>query len=91
MQSQTAMQKKQEPESNPMKNGQLNFGVVAPPDKLPNASVYNTVYSMETKEPQKEARFQGGNKLTAGKLSAGCKIGSALIALLAIIPFIRKH
>ena len=28
-----------------MKNEALNFGVVAPPDQLPNYSLYNTVYS----------------------------------------------
>lgn len=78
-------------ENNPMKNGQLNFGVVAPPDKLPNASLYNTVYSNETKEPKSQAKLGSGNNLTAGKISAGCAISAMILAAFSILPFIRKH
>lgn len=71
-----------------MKNEPLNFGVVAPPSTLPNASLYNTVYS-EDSTPK--VPVKGGSKLTAGKFSAGCAFGAMALAALSLLPFIRKR
>lgn len=79
------------PETNPMKNGQLNMGVVAPPDKLPNASLYNTIYSNETPKQKQQDIPRGTTKLTAGKISAGCAISAIILSAFSLLPFIRKH
>lgn len=79
-----------------MKNGQLNFGVVAPPDKLPNASLHDTIYP--NGEPKKTGsssqmpNFKAGtSKMTAGKASAGCAILGMALSFLSLLPFIRKR
>lgn len=76
--------------NNPMKNGQLNFGVVVPPDKLPNASIYDSIQSTPKQTPKKEI-IGGGHTMTAGKVSAGCAIGALILSIVSLLPFIRKH
>ncbi|MCD8024738.1 MAG: hypothetical protein LUE64_04315 [Candidatus Gastranaerophilales bacterium] len=74
---------------NPLKNEQLNFGVVTPPDKLPNASISNAVNSYDT--PKKQLQPAGQKTFTAGKISAGAAFLAMGLSVLALLPFIRKH
>jgi len=71
----------------PSNNG-LNIGVVAPPDKLPGASLYASTYGMK-QTPYKVS--ESGQRLNAGKLSAIFAFGTMALSLLSILPFIRKR
>lgn len=74
-----------------MKNEALNFGVVAPPDQLPNYSLYNTVYSKSPNDAKDTVKSGGSHTLEAGKISAGLSIGAMILAALSFLPFIRRH
>lgn len=88
----------------PLKNQALSLGVVAPPDKLPNASLYDTVYSNQSQfsapQAQKGIEKDGSEKIvaeytksksSAGKISANCALFGLLLSALSLLPFIRKH
>ena len=66
----------------------LNIGVVSPPDKLPNASLYASTYG--AKQPAYK-QSEKGSKLNAGKLSAMFAFGTMALSLLSLFPFIRKR
>ena len=81
------------PENNPMKNGQLNFGVVTPPDKLPNGSPFHAFNQAPKEAPKAPKKIEtgGGKTFTAGKISAICAFGTMILSAVALLPFIRKH
>ena len=73
-------------------NNQLNFGVVTPPDALPNANIYNDLFSpQKTSKKIKNKTVTGGSKLTAGRFSAHLAFASMFLAAISFLPFIRKH
>lgn len=70
---------------NSMKNPALNFGVVAPPDKLPNASLYDSV-NVKNNPP---VTNKGNKQITAGDVSAGLTFGAVILSAVSLFAFLR--
>lgn len=73
-----------------MKNEALNFGVVAPPNQLPNASLYDTVYSQNAQSSKNLVQAGGKKTLTAGKLSAGLGFGAMILSVVSLLLTVAK-
>ena len=77
---------------NAKNDNQLNFGVVVPPDKLPNSNLYEDLFASQKASTKAQKKVvAGGKKMTAGRLSAHLAFASMILGALAFLPFIRKH